>query len=212
MLREVELLEAKLRRRDVLVGRRISICILRCSYSGRHLQRAPLREMAPASGGTQRRRAVHEPGGGDASGPVAAADQFPTVIELPDLGGLRLPLQYHHEPGHEADGVTVTIPIAALGQVPAERLDWLVPGWLEEKIAALIKTLPKELRVQFIPAPDTAKAVTPALRFGEGDLIASLAWQLGRRTEVHVPRDAWQPEALPDWLRMNVRVVDESGK
>jgi ATP-dependent helicase HrpA len=123
-----------------------------------------------------------------------------------------LPLSYRHDLGDPADGVTVTVPLAALNQLPAQRFDWLVPGWLEEKTAALIKTLPKDMRIHFIPAPDTAKAITPLLRFGEGDLIASIAWQLGRRSEIHVPRDAWQPEALPDWLRMNFVIVDEAGK
>jgi ATP-dependent helicase HrpA len=91
-------------------------------------------------------------------------------------------------------------------------LEWLVPGYLEEKIVALLKTLPKELRVQFVPAPDTATAVARLLAFGHGPLLHALAWQLGRMTGVNVPEGAWQPEQVPDWLRMNFRVVDEAGK
>ncbi len=72
--------------------------------------------------------------------------------------GVRIALGYHLEPGHPADGVTATIPLAALNQIPMEPFEWLVPGMLKEKLVGLIKTMPRELRVKFVPAPDVANA------------------------------------------------------
>ena len=160
LVREVALLEAKLRRRDVLVDAESRFAFY-AAHSGRHLQRPAVREVAPRRRGEGQAAAVHEPrgpGGSGAASPAAAPELFPDEMVVPEMDDLRLPLSYRHESGDPADGVTVTVPLAALNQLPAQRFDWLVPGWLEEKIAALIKTLPKELRAHFIPAPDTAKA------------------------------------------------------
>jgi len=215
LLRDVGLMEGKLRRHDVLVDAESRFAF----YAARipaGIYNGPLfekwRRQIEAK---DRRRLFMTREDLIASGParpLAPPELFPDSIVIPEMGDLRLPLSYRFDPADPADGVSVTVPLAALNQLPSQRFDWLVPGWLEEKTAALIKTLPKDLRVHFIPAPDTAKAVAPMLRFGEGDLIASIAWQLGRRSEIHVPRDAWQPEALPDWLRMNFVVVDDVGK
>ena len=69
-----------------------------------------------------------------------------------------MPLDYHYEPGSPQDGVTLDVPIEALSQVTPEPLGWLVPGMLEEKVLALIRSLPKSLRTRFVPAPDTRSA------------------------------------------------------
>ena len=215
LLREVALMEMKLRRHDVLVDAESRFAF----YAARvpaGIYNGPLFEKWRRNAEAKDRRILFMTREDlIASGPDRAAappELFPDAMVIPEMNDLRLSLSYRHDLSDPADGVTVTVPLAALNQLPARRFDWLVPGWLEEKVAALIKTLPKDLRVHFIPAPDTARAIAPLLRFGEGDLIASIAWQLGRRSEVHVPRDAWQPEALPDWLRMNFVIVDEAGK
>ena len=82
--------------------------------------------------------------------PEPPKEQFPDAVRV---GDLRFPLQYRFDPGHPADGVTATVPLGVLNQLDADPFEWLVPGWLEEKVAALIKALPKELRVQFVPVP-----------------------------------------------------------
>jgi ATP-dependent helicase HrpA len=106
----------------------------------------------------------------------------------------------------------MTVAVEALGQLDEERLEWLVPGYLNDKIAALIKTLPKTLRRNFVPAPDFAEACGEHVRFGEGPLVEAVSAQLERIVPVTIPRDAWQPQELPPYLRMNVRVVDGIGR
>lgn len=137
-------------------------------------------------------------------------------VDFPDLlrvGGVQLPLSYHFEPGHAADGVTATVPVAALNQLAPERFEWLVPGLLEEKAAALIRGLPKALRRNFVPAPDFARAVVRRVDPGqEQDLLHSMSGELKRMTGIEVPPADWQPEKLPVHLRMNFRVVDAAGK
>lgn len=124
----------------------------------------------------------------------------------------RFPLQYHFAPGEDRDGVSVTVPRHALNQLPPEQLDWLVPGRLEEKITALIRTLPKSIRRCLVPAPDTARQAAAQLRFGEGPFLVNLARELTRISGEHVPPDAFQLDRLPPHLLMKVRVVDDSGK
>ncbi len=87
-------------------------------------------------------------------------DSFPNTLRI---GESQLPLAYHFEPGHAVDGVSLTVPQAALRQISDEALGWLVPGLLEEKVLALIKAMPKGLRTNFVPAPDVAKQLVKEL-------------------------------------------------
>jgi ATP-dependent helicase HrpA len=127
-------------------------------------------------------------------------------------GELDLPLTYQFEPGSDADGVTVHIPLEVLNQVEDRGFEWLVPGMREELITALIKTLPKRLRRELVPAPDTAKAVLGPLEEHDGPLLPALSHELLRLKAVDVPVDAWDLAALPDHLRMTFRVVDGKGR
>ncbi len=129
-----------------------------------------------------------------------------------DVGGIRLPVEYHFDPASEADGVTLVVPVAALAQVDDAACQWLVPGLLEEKITALIKGLPKQLRKNFVPAPEFARACTEALAPGEVGLTDALARELRRMTGVEVPESAWENVELPRHLRMRFRVVDAGGE
>jgi ATP-dependent helicase HrpA len=137
------------------------------------------------------------------------AELYPDALTVE---GVTVPLQYRYEPGHPADGVTATLPLAALNQLPAEPFEWLVPGMLTEKLVALLRSLPKPLRVQFIPAPEVAQAAAASLTFGAGSLLEALALFLGRRAGTNLPRTIFDAEAMPDHLRMNFRVVDGTGK
>jgi ATP-dependent helicase HrpA len=143
------------------------------------------------------------------SASAVTQEMFPDAMVM---GTVRIPLEYHLEPGHPADGVTATIPLPLLNQVPEERFEWLVPGLLREKLTALIKSLPKDLRVNFVPAPEFAEAAFTTLRAGDGSLVDALAMFLGKQKGVSVPRDAFDPSSLLDHLHMNFRIVDAAGK
>ncbi|MFG3707758.1 ATP-dependent RNA helicase HrpA [Micromonospora sp. NPDC047670] len=126
--------------------------------------------------------------------------------------GVTLPLTYRFEPGTPADGVTVDIPLPLLNQVPAESFDWQVPGLREELVIALIRSLPKAVRRNFVPVPDYARAALAAMPAGEEPLLDALTRQLRRMTGVTVPRDAWDLDRLPAHLRVSFRVLDEENK
>jgi ATP-dependent helicase HrpA len=133
--------------------------------------------------------------------------------EALDAGGTTLELAYRFDPGHPLDGVTAIVPLHLLNQLAAARFDWLVPGLLREKVNALIRGLPKQLRRVFVPLPDS---VTEALVALEGEprerpLDEALAGVLSRLRRVEVAAEALAEVELPDHLRMNFRVVDENG-
>ncbi|WP_088978297.1 ATP-dependent RNA helicase HrpA [Micromonospora coxensis] len=126
--------------------------------------------------------------------------------------GVTLPLTYTFDPTAPTDGVTVDIPLPLLNQVPAESFDWQVPGLREELVVALIRSLPKAVRRNFVPVPDYARAALAAITPGEEPLLDALTRQLRRMTGVTVPREAWDPGKLPPHLRVGFRVLDEENK
>ena len=206
LVEELERLQAKLRRRDLLVSdfaryefydRRVPADV----YDGATLTKW-LRASPHAL--TMNKPDLLREGVGELH-----EEHFPDAIHVEHL---KLPLDYHYEPGSPQDGVTLDVPIEALGQVTPEPLGWLVPGLLEEKVLALVRSLPKSLRTRFVPAPDTAKRVVPLLRFGDGDIHAAVAAALSHLGGVPVPPDAFQEDRLPLELRMNVRVSDADGR
>ncbi|MGV6857797.1 MAG: ATP-dependent RNA helicase HrpA [bacterium] len=125
--------------------------------------------------------------------------------------GLRLPLSYHFEPGSDADGVTLTVPLSILKQIDEARIQWLVPGLIEEKIQAMIRALPKGLRKNFVPAPDFAKATLQALTYGERSLPGNLSRVLHKMTGIDVSTEAWDLELEPH-LMMRLEVIDPQRK
>lgn len=139
---------------------------------------------------------------------AVTADRYPEQLSV---GDLRLPLQYHFEPGHPDDGVSLQVPLAALNQLRSEPLEWLVPGLVEEKVTALIRGLPKALRRNFVPAPDFARAALDAISPADGSLADALRRQLHRMTGVDVPPETWAEVELPDHLIMNILVIDGDG-
>ncbi|MCP5159506.1 MAG: ATP-dependent RNA helicase HrpA [Gammaproteobacteria bacterium] len=129
-----------------------------------------------------------------------------------DLGGLELPLTYRFAPGEIDDGVTLTVPLAAVNQVDSKRLDWLVPGLRAERMAMLLKALPRALRRNFVPVPNYVQALLEAIEPGERSLTGAMAEQLQRMTGVWIPEDAWNPDALPLHLRMRFQIVDSEDR
>ncbi|HET7243802.1 MAG TPA: ATP-dependent RNA helicase HrpA [Streptosporangiaceae bacterium] len=137
---------------------------------------------------------------GPASGQIQPAD-------YPGNWG-ELPLSYEFAPGAPEDGVTADIPLAALARVDGDELGWQVPGRRVELVTELIRSLPKELRREFVPAPDVAREVVTRLGEPHGNLLDALGAELGRLGGMRIPRDAWDESRLPPHLRMTFRVMD----
>ncbi len=161
-------------------------------------------------------------------------EQFPETLAV---AGSECRLTYRFEPGHPLDGATLGVPLHLLNQVDAERCEWLVPGMLREKVTWLVKALPKRIRAACVPVPEFVTgalvAFSPSPRpspvkgegvkapsplagegWGEGvrrSLNATLAAHIQRKTTQEVPPDAWKGNDLPAHLRMNFRIIDEAG-
>jgi ATP-dependent helicase HrpA len=127
------------------------------------------------------------------------------------IRGNDFPLQYHFNPGHEVDGVSVEVPAILLAGLEQSDFDWLVPGLLFEKIVALIKSLPKTIRKQFVPAPDFAQACIEVIEYGKGNLVEQITQQLKRMTGYALQSTDFQPEQIPEHLHLNFNVTDASG-
>lgn len=136
------------------------------------------------------------------------------AAEQPDTwqaGDLSLPVTYKFEPGAEDDGTTVHVPVEVLARLGGDDFAWHVPALREELITALIRSLPKDLRRNFVPAPDTARAVLETLDPGTEPLLQSLQRALKRRTGVLVPIDAFDLDKLPSHLRVTFAVESADG-
>ena len=138
-----------------------------------------------------------------------AAERFPESLRL---DGLELPLSYRFDPTAPDDGVTVTIPLPVLNQIDPRRLEWLIPGLLDQRMAALLKSLPKQLRKNFVPVPDYVRALQNALKPGPVSLTRMMSERLQEMTGAQIPDEAWRPDALPDYLKMRVQVIGTDGK
>ncbi len=101
---------------------------------------------------------------------------------------------------------------AALNQIDSRRLGWLVPGLLDEKVTAVLRGLPKALRVRFVPVPETARKVASLLKFGVGDFAEELATAVRLVSGIDIPRETIAAVDLPTHLRIHIAIVDESGK
>ncbi|MFJ1469626.1 ATP-dependent RNA helicase HrpA [Massilia orientalis] len=138
---------------------------------------------------------------------------FPKTM---NVTGIEMGLSYHFEPGSPRDGVTLTVPLFALNQIPRERADWLVPGMLKEKVQLLLKSLPQKLRRHCVPLPEYAARFfernEDPVQFGRGDLIDALIADIHAQTGVRVMTTDFKLETLPAHLFMNFKVVDEHGR
>jgi ATP-dependent helicase HrpA len=125
--------------------------------------------------------------------------------------GLAFPISYHFEPGAADDGLTIDVPVATLNRVAAEDFSWNVPGVRHELVTSLIRSLPKRLRVSFVPAPDRARDFLAATPAGEEPLLDALERWARSTTGVVIPREAWDWSRIPAHLRPTYRVVDDEG-
>jgi ATP-dependent helicase HrpA len=125
--------------------------------------------------------------------------------------GLTFPISYHFEPGAADDGITIDVPVDTLNRVGDEDFSWNVPGLREELVTSLIRSLPKTLRVSFVPAPNSAREFLAAVPPGEEPLLDALERWMRSTTGVVVPREAWDWSKVAPHLRPTYRVVDDSG-
>jgi len=133
---------------------------------------------------------------------------FPDQLEF---SGLVLPLKYHFRPGASDDGVTLVTPASLLNRVSAQKCEWLVPGMLEEKLVTMIKSLPKQLRRNFVPAPDFASKSLSVLDTSKS-LSDALSAALHQMTGIKIDHHDWQAEQWPAHMLMRVEVLDAKGK
>lgn len=133
---------------------------------------------------------------------------FPDRITV---GDHEFDLSYRFEPAHPLDGVTVAVPLAILNTLRPSDFSWLVPGMAREKITWLVKNLPKSIRRLCVPVPDTVTALMGTMQV-RGDLLETLANALQKRTQHPVKMEDWPLAELPPHLQMNYRVLDEANQ
>ncbi|PLW69007.1 ATP-dependent RNA helicase HrpA [Pseudohalioglobus lutimaris] len=209
LVRELEELESRTRRRDILVeeevlfefyDERLPADCYTASGLQSWLKKNP---GADASLRLQRELLLARDPGTDLT------DQFPDRLHWQDMD---FRLTYQFEPGKEADGVSVTVPVALLNRVPRFLFDWLVPGLLREKCIALVKALPKEKRKKLVPVPDYVDRALAELEADDSDLMAALSRVLGKLGGIQLGVADWDVEKLDAFYRMNIRVVDAQGR
>ncbi len=210
LLREIERLEHKSRRPDILVDDELIFAFYdarvpegitngadfekwrkeaeRAEPKLMHLKRADLMR--------------HEAAG-------ITTDNFPHELQV---GPNRFALEYHFEPRSPKDGVTLTVPVALLNQVPAARCEWLVPGLLKEKVVGYAKGIPQRLRHKLGPLAEFAQTFVEAVPPADAPLAAALARYIRAEFNLEVPTDAFRPDSAPPHLQMNFRVMDEHGR
>ncbi len=213
LIEEVEGLEAKSRRRDILVDEEILYDfydqhIPDNIYSGPAFEkwRNKFEQKNPQALLLTREYLMQR----DDS--HVQGEQYPDHLKVLDM---MLPLSYHFEPGSENDGVSIRLPAAAINQLNNEDFDYLVPGMLEEKVIEFIKSLPKQVRKQFVPAPEYAKACLESLQTSDdkkGSIVAVIAESLRRMTGFRIDAELLLAHQFNDHMLMRFEVIDESGK
>jgi ATP-dependent helicase HrpA len=209
LLEEVEELEHKARRRDIVVDEETLFQFYdervgQDVVSGRHFDSwwKQIRQTQPDLLTFTRDLLVNPDVG------VSERD-FPDAMRHNDI---QLPLTYRFEPGEAADGVTVQVPLPLLNRVSADGLPWQVPGMRAELVTALIRALPKPIRRNFVPVPDHVAAVLDRLSTVPEPTVDDVSDVLRDLTGVVVPPDAWQLDQVPQHLRTTFQVVEENSE
>lgn len=210
LLEQLEELESKARRRDILVDEQVIFDFYNerippevVNWAGFEAWRKQAEQDNPKLLFITRETLMRH-GAGD----VTAA-QFPNELEW---RGMVFPLSYHFEPNHPFDGVSIHVPVSLLHQVPEQRLEWLVPGMLRDKCIGLVKSLPKSLRKHFVPVPDMVDRALAAMSPDNKPLTDQLGLQLKRITGVDIPKEAWAETSVDAFYCFNIHVVDDKGK
>lgn len=210
MVAQVESLEHKARRQDLLVddelifafydqlipaevvsGRTLESWYRRAAHANEHLLWLTREELMR-----------HEAAG-------ITTDAFPRTVRL---GGIDCHVDYLHEPGDTRDGMTVTVPIYALNQVSADRCEWLVPGMLADKVTALIRSLYQRPRSRLMPLAAFTEQFIATHAFGEDSLMEQLLGAVRQKTQLDIKLADFKVEQVSPYLFMNFRIVDEHGR
>lgn len=219
LLADIEQLEHKSRRQDVLVDDELIYAFYdqalpKGIYTGASFERWYRDEVKKSGQAEDKLRLLylsrddlmrHEAAG-------VTTDLFPKRMTM---SGVEMALTYHFEPGSPRDGVTLAVPLYALNQVDARRCEWLVPGMLKEKTQLLLKSLPQKLRRHCVPLPEYAAGFVDRNgmpRFGAGGLLEALIADVREHTQVAMKQSDFKLETLPAHLFMNFKVVDEHGR
>ena len=219
LLADIEQLEHKSRRQDVLVDDELIYgfydqALPQGIYTGASFERWYRDEVKKSGQPEDKLRLLylsrddlmrHEAAG-------VTTDLFPKRMTM---AGVEMALTYHFEPGSPRDGVTLAVPLYALNQVDARRCEWLVPGMLKEKTQLLLKSLPQKLRRHCVPLPEYAAGFVDRAggpRFGAGGLLEALIADVREQTQVAMKQSDFKLETLPAHLFMNFKVVDEHGR
>jgi ATP-dependent helicase HrpA len=214
MVRQVEELEHKSRRQDVLVDEELIFAFYDQQLPAEMCSARELEAWYKAHHGANPKLLYisrdelmrHE-----ASGITSQA--FPKLIRL---GGVDCKATYLHDPGDAKDGLTVELPLFALNQVNEERCEWLVHGMLQQKVQALLKSLPQRPRSRLVPLPESAARLSEILNvpeaFGKGSLVDALLKLCKDATSVEIKRTDFKLDMLQPHMFMNFRVVDEHGR
>ncbi|MFP3506216.1 ATP-dependent RNA helicase HrpA [Burkholderia sp. SIMBA_062] len=219
LLADIEQLEHKSRRQDVLVDDELIYAyydqaIPEGIHTGAAFERWYRDEVSKGGRAEDKQRLLylsrddlmrHEAAG-------VTTELFP---KRATMAGVEMALTYHFEPGTPRDGVTLAVPLYALNQVDARRCEWLVPGMLKEKVQLLLKSLPQKLRRHCVPLPEYAAGFVERMgreRFGAGGLVEALIADVRGETQVAMKTADFKLETLPAHLFMNFKVIDEHGR
>ena len=210
LLKELEDLESKARRRDIVVDEQVIFDFYNeripesvVNFTSFETWRKKAEEKNPSLLFIPRDYLMRH-----AADSVTQA-QFPNQLEWK---GMQFPLSYHFEPGHAQDGLSVHVPMSLLHLVPEYRLQWLVPGILRDKLISIVKALPKSLRKHFVPVPDWVDRLLEKIQIDNKPLLEVVAAELKKLSGVEISQDAWIDLKLDDFYICNIRVVDDQGK
>ncbi len=210
LIREIEEMEQKSRRLDVLVDdesifnfydRLLGEEVCSSATLDKWLAKAQ-KENPKVLYMTKEQLMLH-----DASG--ITIEYFPKKIEV---AGVPMALDYNFDPGSPRDGVTITVPIFALNQIHKEQMEWLVPGMVKEKVQSLLKSLPQRYRRHFVPLPDWAKKFAYAHERPKGSIYSAIIEAAKDEFGFYLERSDFKLEQVPPHLFMNYKVVDEHGR
>ena len=207
LIEEIEDIENRLRRRDVLISGEDLFTFYREKLPGIHSVQM-LSEKIKKRGGDGFLRLKkpdlmnYDPDAGELA-------RYPLSTKI---DGQKFEYRYHFDPGQEDDGVTIEVPVSLAPAVSREAFDWLVPGMFKEKIEALIKGLPKMYRKKLVPVNETVEIISREIPRRKNVLFSTLGEFVLKRFGVDIPATAWPIETLPDHLKMRISVIAPDGK
>ncbi len=207
LIKKMEDMENKLRRRDILAGED-------ALYEFYHLRLDGVSDAKTLS------RLIRQKGGDDFLR-MKEDDLVRIVPDVSDLslfpdelsvGGARFKASYRFSPGREEDGVTIRIPSSFSGRIPAAPFEWGIRGLMREKVTALLKGLPKKYRKQLVPVSNTVDVILSEMEPSDQSLLSTLSRFIYQRFRVDIPADVWSAVEIPDYLRTRVSILDKNGR